>query len=111
MPGLVGVVSMLILEIVAGDLERVISENQALKERIQGVVPDAEERAETIRSLSELLIVKKIRGGDVSPPSELVDKVWHEFILHTREYMDFCERHFGEYIHHRPYPSKNDLQP
>jgi hypothetical protein len=31
-----------------------------------------------------------------------VDEVWHQFILYTREYMDFCERFFGRYIPHSP---------
>ena len=35
-------------------------------------------------------------------PSEPVDKVWHEFILFTREYARFCENHFDRFIHHSP---------
>ncbi len=35
-------------------------------------------------------------------PSALVDKFWHAFILHTEEYGDFCLRHLGYYMHHRP---------
>ena len=35
-------------------------------------------------------------------PSALVDKFWHAFILHTEEYSDFCLRHLGYYMHHRP---------
>jgi hypothetical protein len=31
-----------------------------------------------------------------------VDEVWHQFILFTREYMDFCKRFFGRYIPHSP---------
>ena len=31
-----------------------------------------------------------------------MDDFWHAFILHTREYMDFCQRHFGHYFHHEP---------
>lgn len=35
-------------------------------------------------------------------PSEIVDVAWHEFILHTADYMAYCEQVFGRYIHHRP---------
>ena len=35
-------------------------------------------------------------------PSETVDRGWHEFILCTRTYSDFCQRHFGRIIHHEP---------
>lgn len=31
-----------------------------------------------------------------------VDEMWHEFILFTKDYTDFCMHYFGEYIHHLP---------
>ena len=34
--------------------------------------------------------------------SELVDEVWHTFILFTNEYRKFCDTLVGEYIHHEP---------
>ncbi|MGC5700867.1 hypothetical protein J4P02_11775 [Pseudomonas sp. NFXW11] len=38
----------------------------------------------------------------VSMPSQVVDDLWHEFILHTREYQAFCDRAFGQFLHHTP---------
>jgi hypothetical protein len=35
-------------------------------------------------------------------PSEAVDLAWDAFILYTREYMDFCARVCGRYVHHTP---------
>lgn len=35
-------------------------------------------------------------------PSRRVDLAWHEFILFTRTYFEFCQEHFGRYIHHDP---------
>ncbi|MGC7102740.1 glycine-rich domain-containing protein [Amycolatopsis lurida] len=35
-------------------------------------------------------------------PSELVDLGWHTFILHTRDYADFCDRIAGRFLHHVP---------
>jgi hypothetical protein len=32
----------------------------------------------------------------------VIDELWHVFILHTKDYTDFCERYFGFYIHHSP---------
>jgi hypothetical protein len=29
-----------------------------------------------------------------------IDKVWHQHILHTREYADDCQRVFGAFLHH-----------
>lgn len=35
-------------------------------------------------------------------PSEEVDIGWDTFILYTREYMDFCGRAAGRFVHHTP---------
>ena len=31
-----------------------------------------------------------------------IDNMWHNFILYTRDYTDFCMNVFGEYFHHEP---------
>ncbi len=36
----------------------------------------------------------------VSMPSQIVDDLWHEFILYTRNYHSFCKKAFGRYIQH-----------
>jgi len=38
----------------------------------------------------------------VSMPSQVADELWHEFILHTRNYDAFCRRAFGKFLHHTP---------
>jgi hypothetical protein len=38
----------------------------------------------------------------VGMPSVAVDEAWHEFILMTRKYEDFCTQAFGRYLHHAP---------
>lgn len=35
-------------------------------------------------------------------PLKEIDDMWHEFILFTEDYTDFCKHYFGEYIHHKP---------
>jgi len=37
----------------------------------------------------------------ISPP-EPVDKAWHAFVLHTRDYEAYCRERFGRVIHHQP---------
>ncbi len=32
----------------------------------------------------------------------VLDEMWHTFILFTRDYTDFCQNHFGAYLHHHP---------
>lgn len=38
----------------------------------------------------------------VSMPSQVVDDLWHEFILYTRNYEHFCRKGFGRFLHHTP---------
>jgi hypothetical protein len=35
-------------------------------------------------------------------PTKIVDDAWHSFILHTRDYAEYCLMHFGKFIHHVP---------
>lgn len=44
------------------------------------------------------------RGRPVGMPSRAVDALWHEHILYTRHYRDFCRRAFGRFrfLHHTP---------
>ena len=39
---------------------------------------------------------------NVHKPMMPLDNMWHEFILFTREYHEFCHEHFGCYLHHVP---------
>jgi hypothetical protein len=34
--------------------------------------------------------------------SHRVDEVWHQFVLFTRQYMDFCQHYYGIYLPHSP---------
>lgn len=38
----------------------------------------------------------------VSMPSQVVDDLWHEFILYTKNYESFCRKAFGGFLHHTP---------
>ena len=38
----------------------------------------------------------------VSMPSQVVDALWHEFILHTKNYQAFSQKAFGSFLHHTP---------
>ena len=38
----------------------------------------------------------------LSMPSVAADHLWHEFVLHTREYAQFCDAALGRFLHHVP---------
>ena len=43
----------------------------------------------------------------VSSPSPVIDEAWHEFILHTKYYADYCLNRYGRFIHHIPTSSSD----
>lgn len=53
-------------------------------------------RDETLRFLS-------LAAGNyrIAPP-KIIDDYWHEFILHTKMYSEYCQTVFGRFIHHQP---------
>lgn len=41
---------------------------------------------------------------------QILDDYWHEFILYTKSYTDFCNNYFGRYIHHYPYDVHESIE-
>jgi hypothetical protein len=55
------------------------------------------------RGLREWLICCAWRGRtQLGMPSRAVDDAWHEFILDSVAYTQFCKAAFGDYLHHNP---------
>lgn len=70
------------------------------KEQFSHITPSQFEQAES--GLMQFFEVLYFNKTSVAMVSELVDDLWHEFILHTKEYHKFCDTVFGKYIHHHP---------
>ena len=43
----------------------------------------------------------------IATPLLIIDEMWHNFVLFSREYMKYCHDCFGRYIHHAPTPHRN----
>jgi hypothetical protein len=52
----------------------------------------------------------KSGGKRVAMPSQVVDDLWHEFILFTRDYQVFCKAAFGKFLHHAPAVKMGDIK-
>jgi hypothetical protein len=48
------------------------------------------------------LYFDEIKKKGVAVPTPEVDEVWHNFILHTKLYGEYCLNTFGKFIHHNP---------
>ena len=64
---------------------------------------DENDQLRVAEALREFFLVR-LRVGDrlIGMPSRVVDDLWHEFILDTREYERFCKLAFGGFFHHVP---------
>lgn len=64
---------------------------------------DLKERQLVARALRQFFLAHLQSGRQfVSMPSQVVDDLWHEFILYTRHYEVFCRKAFGRTLHHTP---------
>ncbi|QSE96102.1 glycine-rich domain-containing protein [Fulvivirga lutea] len=45
----------------------------------------------------------------VDKPLLIIDEMWHTFILHTKQYMQFCLGKFNRFIHHVPTSNKEKM--
>ncbi len=78
----------------AGLLDKLASRRPAL---------EAKDRQLVARALRQFFVAYLKSGRKyVSMPSQVVDDLWHEFILYTRHYDSFCRRAFGGFMHHTP---------
>lgn len=62
-------------------------------------------REEVAAALREALRFMHLAASNTQgklTPSVRVDLAWHEFILCTKAYDEFCQEHFGKFVHHYP---------
>lgn len=60
-------------------------------------------------ALSYFKLCKENPKKNIPMPSVVVDEVWHEFILHTKNYAEFCEKYIGFFLHHTPNDESNPV--
>jgi hypothetical protein len=57
---------------------------------------------ETLRWLWFCGTAKPDAPPAITRPMAVIDEMWHAFVLFTRDYAAFCDKHFGRFIHHAP---------
>ena len=96
-------------------LEEILKyKNPHAVDRFVAIHPVPREKAEVIFEdvlrflwLSETIAVIRKEDPDapdisISESMIIIDEMWHEFILITDMYIDFCNEYFGHYVHHPP---------
>jgi hypothetical protein len=67
------------------------------------IVESAEEGEALFAEVKRYFVLARSDVGKIWQMHSLrIDEVWHQFVLFTRQYMDFCQRFFGGYIPHNP---------
>ena len=84
--------------------QKLLREHSLLGSKIEQACQQAQQAPAL---LTEVLCFLSLCALDPKPahrlvPAHLVDLAWHEFILFTRCYTDFCQANFGRYLHHQP---------
>lgn len=78
---------------------------QFLKRKLRQVYPHLTQKdAELVeRGLRQFFLAcHRSPRKFVAMPSRVVDAMWHEFILHTQAYRDWCALVLGRFLHHTP---------
>jgi hypothetical protein len=77
----------------------------SILQSLKKIYPQLEERDLYLvaRALRQYFLVHSRSGNRTAGmPSRVVDALWHEFILDTKTYHNFCSKAFGKYFHHIP---------
>lgn len=91
-----------------GQLEKILAySNEDIISRFTDIYKIPEEEAEDIFiETRKFLYISRMPGIFIPDDLLIVDEMWHNFILFTKEYQRFCNEHFGSYIHHLPASKK-----
>ena len=65
-----------------------------------------EEALDLFQETKKFLYVCQVDGVFIPDDLLILDEMWHNFILFTKEYHAFCDRYFNRYFHHLPASKK-----
>ena len=65
-----------------------------------------EDIALVIKGLKNYFYISSHSNGVLIMPSIVIDDLWHEFLLYSKEYRSFCDNTFGHFFHHSPNDTK-----
>jgi hypothetical protein len=89
-----------------------------IEKLVKDRIVDTADEGEALFAEAKKFLILSYVDSDVSwnMYSARVDEAWHQFVLFTNQYVDFCHRYFGEYLHHNPSnapeaPGRSELKP
>jgi len=83
--------------------QQLLTHYPELRQKIEkAALPPFKDAAKGLEETIKFLALASEVRALACTPSSRVDLVWHEFILFTRLYAEFCLQNFGKFIHHDP---------
>lgn len=75
-----------------------------IEKLVKDRIVDTPDEGEALFAEAKKFLILSCMDSDVSwnVYSTRVDDAWHQFVLFTAQYVDFCQRYFGQYLHHNP---------
>ena len=81
----------------------VLRAHPLLRDKIQAALDiDAPMAEVALREVVRFLFLVASDASTSLTPSPRVDLAWHEFILFTKPYREFCDQQLGRFIDHHP---------
>lgn len=85
-------------------LEQILAyQNEDVIFRFTNMLETTEDEARDIfNETKKFLYLSQLPGIFIPDELLILDEMWHNFILFTKEYQAFCEKNFGRFVHHQP---------
>jgi DNA polymerase III gamma/tau subunit len=63
---------------------------------------EQQEARDIFQETKKFLYLSQLMPAFIPDDLLILDEMWHNFILFTRDYQDFCQTYFQKYLHHLP---------
>ncbi|MFD0964042.1 hypothetical protein [Pseudofulvibacter geojedonensis] len=85
-------------------LENILAyKNENILSRFTDMYNVSNNEAEDIfKATLKFMYIAQIKGVFIPDELLIIDEMWHNFILFTKDYHSFCDKYFGSYFHHLP---------
>jgi len=82
-------------------------ENENIISRFLDMFDVTEDEAKDLfTETRKFLFICQLKGVFIPDDLLIIDEMWHNFVLFTKDYQAFCDTHFGRYFHHLPASKK-----
>mgnify|MGYP003387872369 CR=1 FL=1 len=87
--------------------EIILYEHIGVVARIMKELNMNEKEAKELFDDAKRFLFLSVTTDEKISPTTLIDEAWHTFLLYTKDYYDFCFKHFGRMVHHKPFDEQH----